>query len=407
MQGIEAARSATAHYDDPDVVIIGAGASGAAVAWSLASAGFKIVVPGARRLGQPADAAALPARLGAAPPHRLQRRSERARPSRRLPRQRRRLDVQPADVQRRRRQHDPLERPLPALPSLRLPGALARRRRRRLAADLRRAGAVLRPQRPHDRRLRGRPATRPSRRARRARPRRSRSGRSARRWRAASTSSAGTGGRPTPRSSPQQFDGRPACNNCGPCDVGCPTGARSSADVTYWPLALRLGVELRTRCRVREITVDEQGRARGVLYYDESGRAPRAARAARHRRRNGVGTPRLLLNSRSRHFPDGLANRTNMVGKCLMFHPFATASGVLPDSRGQLQGADWLLDLQPRVLRDRRVARLHARLHDADRPRDRAAQRGARRGDGHPRAVGLRAPRGVRRRASGASSTWG
>ena len=46
---------------------------------------------------------------------------------------------------------------------------------------------------------------------------------------------------------------------------------------------------------------------------------------------NGVGTPRLLLNSRSRAFPDGLANRAGMVGKCLMFHPFATASGVLPD----------------------------------------------------------------------------
>ena len=43
MQGIEAARRFTAHHDDPDVVIVGAGASGAAVAWSLASAGFKVV----------------------------------------------------------------------------------------------------------------------------------------------------------------------------------------------------------------------------------------------------------------------------------------------------------------------------------------------------------------------------
>jgi choline dehydrogenase-like flavoprotein len=136
----------------------------------------------------------------------------------------------------------------------------------------------------------------------------------------------------------QPLNGRPACNNCGPCDVGCPTGARSSADVTYWPLALRLGVELRTGCRVREITVDEHGRARGVLYYDASGalheqRAPLVIIAA-----NGVGTPRLLLNSRSRHFPDGLANRANMVGKCLMFHPFATASGVLPEPVDSYQG---------------------------------------------------------------------
>ena len=60
VQGIEAARAATAHYDDPDVVIVGAGASGAAVAWSLASAGFKVVVPGAGRLGQPPDPPPLP-----------------------------------------------------------------------------------------------------------------------------------------------------------------------------------------------------------------------------------------------------------------------------------------------------------------------------------------------------------
>jgi choline dehydrogenase-like flavoprotein len=45
---------------------------------------------------------------------------------------------------------------------------------------------------------------------------------------------------------------------------------------------------------------------------------------------NGVGTPRLLLNSRSAAFPDGLANRSGLVGKNLMFHPFAAVGGVFP-----------------------------------------------------------------------------
>jgi choline dehydrogenase-like flavoprotein len=125
--------------------------------------------------------------------------------------------------------------------------------------------------------------------------------------------------------------GRRPCNYCGPCDLGCPIGARSSADITYWPLALELGVDLRTRCRVREITLDELGRARGALYYDPGGRlveqtAPLVVLAC-----NGVGTPRLLLNSRSRRFPDGLANRSGLVGKNLMFHPFASATGVHPE----------------------------------------------------------------------------
>jgi choline dehydrogenase-like flavoprotein len=39
----------------------------------------------------------------------------------------------------------------------------------------------------------------------------------------------------------EAYAGRPACNLCGPCDIGCPTGARASADVTFWPRAVRAG----------------------------------------------------------------------------------------------------------------------------------------------------------------------
>ena len=126
-------------------------------------------------------------------------------------------------------------------------------------------------------------------------------------------------------------EGRQPCNHCGPCDLGCPIGAMSSADITYWPLALRRGVDLRVGCRVREITVDGAGRARGALYYDPAGqlreqRAPLVIMAA-----NGIGTPRLLLASRSRFFPDGLANGSGLIGKCLMFHPFAAVAGAFPE----------------------------------------------------------------------------
>ncbi len=128
----------------------------------------------------------------------------------------------------------------------------------------------------------------------------------------------------------EPYEGRPACNLCGPCDLGCPTGARASADVTFWPRALRLGAELRTGCRVREITVGADGRARGALYYGPDGAlreqtAPLVVLAA-----NGIGTPRLLLNSRSAAFPDGLANRSGLIGKNLMFHPFAAVGGIFP-----------------------------------------------------------------------------
>jgi len=136
----------------------------------------------------------------------------------------------------------------------------------------------------------------------------------------------------------EPYDGRRACNLCGPCDLGCPIGARSSADITYWPKALALGVELRTRCRVREITVGKDGRARGVLYYDADGAlqeqtAPLVIVAC-----NGIGTPRLLLTSRSPQFPDGLANRSGIVGTRLMYHCYASVGGVFPEPLESYKG---------------------------------------------------------------------
>jgi len=137
---------------------------------------------------------------------------------------------------------------------------------------------------------------------------------------------------------PYGDDGRQPCNLCGPCDLGCPTGARSSADVTYWPWAIKMGVELRTRCRVREVTVDAQGRARGALYYDASGQLHEQTAPVVIVACNGVGTPRLLLNSRSRHFPAGLANRSGVVGKNLMYHCYASVGGVFPNDLDSMKG---------------------------------------------------------------------
>jgi choline dehydrogenase-like flavoprotein len=90
-------------------------------------------------------------------------------------------------------------------------------------------------------------------------------------------------------------------------------------------------VELRTRCRVREITVNDRGFADGVIYYDADGeerfqRAEVVVLAC-----NGVGTPRILLNSTSAQFPEGLANSSGMVGRNLMFHPVGFVQGIFEE----------------------------------------------------------------------------
>ena len=121
---------------------------------------------------------------------------------------------------------------------------------------------------------------------------------------------------------------REKCINLGPCNTGCAQGAKSSVDVTYWPDALNRGVELRTRCRVQRVLVDEKGLARGACYVAADGveriQEARLVLVAC----NGIGTPRLLLNSRSERFPNGLANHSGLVGKNLMLHPLGYVEGL-------------------------------------------------------------------------------
>jgi choline dehydrogenase-like flavoprotein len=117
------------------------------------------------------------------------------------------------------------------------------------------------------------------------------------------------------------WDGRPACLGAGICHLGCRVSAKSSIDVTYVPKAEATGrVELRPQCMAREVTVGPDGRARDVIYLDAAqqehaiqGRAIVIAGGA-------VETPRLLLLSRSRLFPQGLANSSGLVGKHFSEH---------------------------------------------------------------------------------------
>ena len=124
-----------------------------------------------------------------------------------------------------------------------------------------------------------------------------------------------------------EYDGRAKCINLGHCTPGCAQGAKASVDITYWPRLLRAGVELRTRCRVREITTNEHGMAAGVIYYDPNGVERFQPAEVVILAANGIGTPRLLLNSASSRFPNGLANSSGLVGKNLMLHPWPQVSG--------------------------------------------------------------------------------
>ena len=105
---------------------------------------------------------------------------------------------------------------------------------------------------------------------------------------------------------------RPACTNRGFCQAGCSTGAKASMDVTYIPLALAQGAELRTGCFVTELPVDRSGAISGVVYVHDG---ERVIQRCRHVFLCGgaIETPRLLLIN-------GLANASGQVGKNFMAH---------------------------------------------------------------------------------------
>ena len=136
----------------------------------------------------------------------------------------------------------------------------------------------------------------------------------------------------------EEYDGRLSCNNCGPCDIGCPRRAKASADVTYWPKAVTNGATVVTHARVREVTVGSDGLVDGAIYCDADGRVHQQKARIVVMACNGIGTPRLLLNSRSSLFPDGLANSSGLVGQNLMFHPYAIVTGVFDETLDGYKG---------------------------------------------------------------------
>jgi choline dehydrogenase-like flavoprotein len=117
------------------------------------------------------------------------------------------------------------------------------------------------------------------------------------------------------------YKDRPPCVYRGFCNYGCTTNAKSSILVTYIPRAIRAGAEMRPNAMAARIEHNAHGRVTGVLHFRKGNRELFLQRA-----KNvivagyAVETPRLLLNSASSLFPDGLANSSGMVGKCFMVH---------------------------------------------------------------------------------------
>ncbi len=125
----------------------------------------------------------------------------------------------------------------------------------------------------------------------------------------------------------QAYDGRSMCKRCNTCNV-CPTGARYSPDFTFKRLLTSKQIELHDRTLVRRLTTEATG---SRIVAAEAVHRDRPQETIVYRARTFVlasgytWSPHLLLLSTSSRYPEGLANRSGMVGRYMTGHPFITA----------------------------------------------------------------------------------
>jgi choline dehydrogenase-like flavoprotein len=115
-----------------------------------------------------------------------------------------------------------------------------------------------------------------------------------------------------------RFGNRPHCIYRGFCLQGCKVNAKASPLITHVPDALAHGAEIRAHCHISRILVDDRtGLATGVTYLRDGLEHRKRARVVAVAGYS-IETPRLLLLSASKRFPDGLCNDHDQVGRYLM-----------------------------------------------------------------------------------------
>jgi choline dehydrogenase-like flavoprotein len=124
-------------------------------------------------------------------------------------------------------------------------------------------------------------------------------------------------------------DGRGACQQIGFCFQGCKSGAKWSTLYAEIPKGEATGkLEVRPESFVQKIEHDASGKVTGVVYLDGKGVQQRQKARIVAVAGNSIESPRLLLNSASNMFKDGLANSSGQVGRNYMRHMTGSVYGV-------------------------------------------------------------------------------
>ena len=137
----------------------------------------------------------------------------------------------------------------------------------------------------------------------------------------------------------KSYDNRPACHYCGACNFGCDTVSRfSTLEVLFPKLQKMKNFTLRTNAAVHSVLLDPTtGKARGVSFVDTTNNLEYEAYAKTVvLGASMVESIRILFNSRTSEFPQGLANSSGTLGRYLMEHvAFNSIQGYFPQLAGR------------------------------------------------------------------------
>jgi choline dehydrogenase-like flavoprotein len=134
----------------------------------------------------------------------------------------------------------------------------------------------------------------------------------------------------------KSIHGRAACHYCGQCGRGCRTAsAYASSQAQVFPAMKSGRLTVFTNAMARELITDASGRVTAVSYVDKPSRTEKQVRCKAVMVAGGAcESARLLLNSRSPRFPNGLANGSGMVGRNLTDTVGYGLSGYIPALEG-------------------------------------------------------------------------
>ncbi len=136
----------------------------------------------------------------------------------------------------------------------------------------------------------------------------------------------------------QPLNGRSACHYCGQCFRGCAMHSNFSSPSVLLPPAMATGrLTIITDAMAREVTVNSAGLATGVAYIDKTtGRENHVQARIVVLAASACETARIMLNSKSSQFPQGVGNSSGVVGKYITDSTGGSLSAFVPKLMDQI-----------------------------------------------------------------------